>query len=511
MSSVLAGRHRRMHTVLPRPPAREEHLVYADRGRPYVATMEIITFGSKTAAQVFLELHLTWGLALVPLTVLYVVYQLSNMWTNLPGPDFDFAAHADLVADWQPRQWPSVDIFLPVCGEPLAVLANTWGAVSAAIRDYPGIARAWVLDDGPDPDLGLIAAEYGLEYIRRPARGEHKKAGNLRWAFDRTSGEHIVILDADFAPSARFLRETLPYLDDPGVGIVQTPQYFRTDPRQTWVERAGGCAQEIFYRVIQVSRDRLDSALCVGTNAVYRRAALAADGGFTLIPYAEDAHTGLDTMLRGFKIRYIPVVLASGLCPATLSSFFHQQYRWSNGSVSIVFTERMWRVPMTFRSRRAFINGFLWNLWTAIEVVLGPLIPVVILIADPGIVRLNHFLVILPAALAGMLSIPLWHKSGYGPSAWTITIVTGWAQAISLWDYANGKVMSWQPTGGRTRSLKRFRLGVRWNAALAIAWLGLTAWRYEQRHTAGFLLTGAFALVYAAMVACILFTDWREN
>jgi cellulose synthase (UDP-forming) len=505
------GRHRRLHTVLPRPPASAEMYIYSDRDRLYLASLEFINFASKTAGQIFLEVHVLWGFVIAPLTAIFIVYELINFWTNLPGPGFDFTAHAERVANWRPRRWPTVDIFLPVCGEPLLVLQNTWEALSIAIRDYPGVVRAYVLNDGSDPDLDLLAAEYGLEYIRRPRPGEHKKAGNLRWAFNHTVGEYIAVLDADFAPSRRFLRETLPYLDDPRVGIVQTPQFFRTEARQTWVERAGCCAQEIFYRLIQVSRDRYDSALCVGTNAVYRRAALAPNGGFTLIGHSEDAHTGLDTQLRGYKIRYIPVVLATGMCPTRLSSFIHQQYRWCNGTMSIIFARRMWSLPISLRARRTYINGLLWNVWTVAEVVLGPLIPIAVLVFDPSLVRLNYFLVIVPALLAGMLNFPLWHKAGYGPSTWPITIATGWAQAMSMIDYAGGRVMSWQPTGARTNSLSRFRLGLGWNSLQAATWLGLAMWRYYQTRGDGFMVAALFAAMYAAMLTCVLFTDWRDS
>jgi cellulose synthase (UDP-forming) len=510
-TQTVAGRHRRLHTVLPRPPAGQELYVYSERDRLYLASLEVINFVSKTAGQVFLELHVQWGIVLAPLTAIYVIYQLTNLCTNLPGPGFDFGAHTSRVANWWPRRWPAVDIFLPVCGEPLPVLQNTWEAISAAIRDYPGRAVGYVLDDGQDPDLDLLAAEYGLSYLRRPRPGEHKKAGNLRWAFNHTGGDYIAVFDADFAPSSRFLTETLPYFDDPLVGIVQTPQYFRTDARQTWVERAGSCAQEIFYRLIQVSRDRYDCALCVGTNAVYRRAALAPDGGFTLIGHSEDAHTGLDTLLRGFKIRYLPVVLASGMSPTRISSFIHQQYRWCNGTLSLVFARRIWRQPIRLRARRTYVNGFLWNIWTVAEVVLGPLIPIAVLLFDPGLVRPNNFLVIVPALLAGMLNFPLWHKASYGPSTWPIVIATGWAQAMSIADYAAGRVMSWQPSGSRTRSLSRFRLGLAWNWAQASAWIGLAMWRYYVDRNDGFLLAAFFGALYAAMLACVVFTDWRDG
>ena len=143
------------------------------------------------------------------------------------------------------------------------------------LNDYPGAARAFVLDDGPgEEEVREIARSFGFTYVRRPNAGHHKKSGNLAYGLRHTRGEHVVIFDADFRPRPDFLAETLPYMDDPATGLVQTPQYFRVSKDQTWVERAAGATLEVFYRVVQVSRDRFGSALCVGSNAVYRRAAL---------------------------------------------------------------------------------------------------------------------------------------------------------------------------------------------------------------------------------------------
>ena len=84
----------------------------------------------------------------------------------------------------------------------------------------------------------------------------------------------------------------------------------------------------MFYRSIQVSRDRFDAAICVGTSAVYRRAALQPEGGPTLIPYAEDVHTGLDVRKAGWSMVYLPIVLSTGICPNNFDAFVRQQYRW---------------------------------------------------------------------------------------------------------------------------------------------------------------------------------------
>ena len=155
-----------------------------------------------------------------------------------------------------------------------------------------------------------------------------KPAARLR----QLVGEFILILDADFAPRADLPAEMLPYLiADPRLGIVQSPQYFRTGARMSWIERGAGAVQELFYRLMQVSRDRHDGAICVGSCAIYRREALAANGGTTLIEHSEDVHTGFDLRRAGWGLRYIPVPLAAGLCPSDPGSFLIQQYRWCAG------------------------------------------------------------------------------------------------------------------------------------------------------------------------------------
>lgn len=56
-----------------------------------------------------------------------------------------------------------------------------------------------------------------------------------------------------FVIRADFLKETVPYLgEDPTIGIVQTPQFFRRRKEQTWVEQGAGVSQEFFYRMVQV-------------------------------------------------------------------------------------------------------------------------------------------------------------------------------------------------------------------------------------------------------------------
>ncbi len=511
MSALAAqGRHRSSGLVVPEPPRDAERESYAWRALPFLTVGLFLSATCVVLAQALMEIRNAPVLpAAVGLfgcyTVVYFAYQLVSLPVNFTGRSFDRAVHDTFVAAWRPERYPDVDIYLPICREPIEVLRNTWAGAFELIQAYPGFAQAFVLDDGDSNHAERLCQTFGFTYVRRPVHN-HKKSGNLNYAFERTFGEHIVIFDADFRPRADFLAETLPYMDDPAVGLVQTPQFFRVSPRQRWIERAAAATLEIFYRAVQVSRDRFGSALCVGSNCVYRRAALKPMGGFTVIPYAEDSHTGLDARRQGYQLKYIPVPLAAGICPSTLDAFMRQQYRWCCGATSLVWTSHMWSVPMPWRSRLPYIAGWLWNLTTALRTLVLPLIPITLLAFMPYEIQLRNAMLLVPAVITGTVLYPLWHNSPYSPRIWPLSLAVGWAQALAIWDYSRGKVMSWQATRGPGDATRRFWWGITlWNGTLALAWLGLAAWRIGQTGSLRFGIVAVFGVLNAFIVARLIF------
>jgi cellulose synthase/poly-beta-1,6-N-acetylglucosamine synthase-like glycosyltransferase len=504
------GSHRRRAAaqlmVLPAPPDDQEKYVYAHRHLPYLAVLLAICSVAAIASQARFE-ALPW---MWPFSIFTAVTALAfglALPFSFAGPGFDWAEHQLRVHAWSPARYPDIDIYLPICAEPIEVLRNTWTAVFELCHGYPGFLRVYVLDDGVDPDAERLAANFGFHYVVRPDPGAFKKAGNLRHAFTRTSGEFFVILDADFAPRADFLDETLPYFDDPDIGIVQTPQYFRTSADQTWVERAAGAMQEIFYRAIQVSRDRLGAAICVGSCAVYRRAAVAPAGGPTLIAYAEDVHTGLDVIRHGWTVKYVPVVLATGMCPPSLDMFVHQQYRWCRGATSTVLTARLWKTPMALGARLSHVSGLAYYAQTALAVFAVPLIAIALLARDPASVGgLENSQLILFAITAGTFLLPAWTTSAFNiREVFPLMEVRGWAHALALWDWLRGTTMAWAPTGGPVSRIRRFRAGVvAWNGSAAAAWVSLAAWRTAQFRSEQCLILAAMGLLYATGQARVL-------
>jgi cellulose synthase (UDP-forming) len=500
------GRHRLYGLGLPAPPTDEEKTSYADRNLALIIRTSLASFGALLISQarfVFLNPVLTWSF--LPFAAFTLAYYVLSLAVNTGTRGFDQAAHTEFVSAWRPDRYPSLDVFLPVCGEPLTVLRNTWEHVARLAHAYPGTLTVYVLDDGTDDRVRVLASDFGFSWVARPDRGWMKKAGNLRHGFTRSDGEFILILDADFAPRPDLPLEMLPYLDaEPSLGIVQSPQYFRTRGRMSWMERGAGAVQELFYRLVQVSRDRHQGAICVGSCAIYRREALRENGGTTLIEHSEDVHTGFDLRRSGWGLRYIPVPLAAGLCPSDPDSFLVQQYRWCSGSMSLLGSRKFWTTKMAWRTRCCYLSGFCYYVHTALFTFMAPAIPLVMLIFIPDRVRFINYVFIVPSMIYNVVVFPAWHRSRFGPEAFMAKLLYGWAHLFALWDICRRKRLGWQPTGGdkRKAGTRRIWVGVTaWNGGTALAWVVLAAWRMSQFGPVfiPLLATGLFACVITGM------------
>ena len=262
--------------VLPMPPTDKEKYSYVRRHSWILTVCTVLTFPPLVYSQIRLFDDSPWFLVYAPFMVLGTLTFFVSLLADGIGRGFDLAEHRKIAASWLPLWYPSVDVFLPTYGEPIELLRNSWTNVAALRAAYNGKLTPYVLDDGARPEVKWLARQFGFAYAVRPNRGWYKKSGNLKYGFEISDGDFILLLDADFAPRPDLLDETLPYFAlFPEVGIVQTPQYFHVVDEQTWVERGAGAIQELFYRSIQATRARKEGAICVGSCAVYRRTARA--------------------------------------------------------------------------------------------------------------------------------------------------------------------------------------------------------------------------------------------
>ncbi|WP_432009225.1 glycosyltransferase family 2 protein [Streptomyces bacillaris] len=455
---------------LPQPPSDDELYWYFGPQHRWVLVSSSLAFVF-TAATMFafaLRTPALWAfLAVLALNV--VALALSSV-NSLRQRRLTRASHEVLVRAWQPAELPTVDLYLPTCGEPLPVLDNAYRAVAAL--DWPGALTVWVLDDGDRPEVEELAARHGYTYVVRPDRGHLKKAGNLNHALTLSSSEFIAILDADFAPRPDFLRHLVPYLADPAVGIVQSPQCFDTDGTMGWIQRAAGAAQEWFFRWIQPSRDASDAAICCGSNAVYRRTAIDLVGGFARLDHSEDLYTGLALHEQGFRTLYVPVLVAKGTSPDELTSYVNQQYRWAMGNLHLLGTPVLQRMRAPWRMRLCFYEGVVGYLTTAVNTFAAPLPPLVMMFWYPDHIRPWHVLPLLAPLWLWHVLLPRISRTRWRVEVIRANVLTSVAAATAFWHTLRGRSAAWVPTGVRARgssgSMARRVVGV------SLVWLALS-------------------------------------
>jgi cellulose synthase/poly-beta-1,6-N-acetylglucosamine synthase-like glycosyltransferase len=425
-------------------------------------------------------------LVLLPVLVLIVISSFCFISISVHVPPFDLNRHNTLVATSSSFA-PSVDILLPVCNEEIPVLQNTWSGVAELVAAYPGIATPFVLDDGNRAETKALAERFGFRYSSRPNLRELKKAGNLLHGYQRSSSEYIAIFDADFRPRPDFLKETIPYFAlEPQLGILQTPQFFDTSYDLDWLARSAGAVQEFFYRLAQPGRQARAEAICVGSNAVYRRTALDQNHGPTQIQHSEDVHTGFDLRALGWSIRYVPLNLAKGLCPSHAQAFFNQQYRWCMGSMSLLTMAKFWRRrPFPFFARVGYFSGFAYYIQTGVMIIFGPLIPVLILSLNPSIVRISNYWPLVPLFMFSYLVLPLWHRCHYGIANPSVRILIAWSHLIAIVGRITNRHLEWRPTGSSRDSsvhFKTMQIGLySWTLPTSLAWTSLAVWHGVSR------------------------------
>ena len=261
---------------------------------------------------------------------------------------------------------PPVLVQLPVFNE-----RDVVGRLVAAVGrfDWPrDRLRIQLLDDGDDNSVAMgyeaIAAlrlqGIDAEQIRRDDRRGFK-AGALEHglAVDALHRDgpapFVAIFDADFVPHPDFLRRALPtLLADDSAAFVQG-RWEHLNPDRSLLTRAQAIGIDGHFAIEQGARAWSGLALNFnGTCGVWRRAAIAASGGWQHDTLTEDLDLSYRAQLEGWRACYLQDLAVPGELPPTLEAWRSQQFRWAKGSLQ---TARK-LLPSIWRSRWSMARKF---------------------------------------------------------------------------------------------------------------------------------------------------------
>jgi cellulose synthase/poly-beta-1,6-N-acetylglucosamine synthase-like glycosyltransferase len=309
------------------------------------------------------------------------------------------------------EQLPHVTVQLPVFNE-LYVVERL--IASVCDLDYPrDRLEIQVLDDSTD-DTTVIARRavdhwraqgIDIQYVHRTNR-QGFKAGALENGLRTAKGQFVAVFDADFVPQKDFLRRTVHFFTDDGVGMVQV-RWEHLNRKASPLTEVQSILLDGHFVIEHTARNRSGRFFNFnGTAGIWRRATIASAGGWQHDTLTEDLDLSYRAQLAGWKFLYLPEVVAPAEIPAEMSAFKSQQHRWAKGSIQTA----MKLLPRIFKSRlpHEVKKEAFFHLTANVAYLL--MIPLAILMPITVVVRVSHgwievLLLDLPFFAAATMSV----------------------------------------------------------------------------------------------------------
>ncbi len=200
-----------------------------------------------------------------------------------------------------------------------------------------------VLDDSTDDTVKVARAVcrqyrrlgYDIACLHRADRVGYK-AGALKNGLKTAKGELVAMFDADFVPTADFLRQAVPYFADAGIAFVQGcwDHLNRNDSLLTQVQAILLDGHFVFEHT---ARHRSQAFFNFsGTAGMWRVSAIADAGGWQDDTITEDADLSYRAQLKGWRGVYLKDLVVPAELPVDVNAFKSQQHRWAKGNAQVI-------------------------------------------------------------------------------------------------------------------------------------------------------------------------------
>lgn len=294
---------------------------------------------------------------------------------------------------------PFITIQLPIYNERF-VVKRVIDAV-AMIKWPKDRLEIQILDDSTDDTKDIIQTcakqwrkkGFNIHVIRRKNRLGFK-AGALSNGLKYARGEFIAIFDADFVPGSDFLYRTIPYFNDPKIGMVQARwSFLNTD--HSWLTMLQSVFLGQHFSIEQFVRYNKGFFFNFnGTAGIWRREAIESSGGWQSDTVTEDLDLSYRAQLRGWKFVYLDNVSVPSELPVRMSDFRSQQQRWAKGSIQTAkkILPQILFSPLSISIKREAFVHLLANIcWLLGTIATLTLFPAIIYRKDIGIYQIIHF------------------------------------------------------------------------------------------------------------------------
>jgi cellulose synthase (UDP-forming) len=180
----------------------------------------------------------------------------------------------------------------------------------------------------------------------------------------------------------------------------------------------------------------------------------------------------------GHATRYVHVVVAKGLCPDDLAGFLNQQYRWCNGSLTLLQSTDANRRPLTIRQRICFWSGFMYYIATAVNVFTLHIPGIAMALFYSQHVRASDYVPFLAGIWVYFVLLPMVFRARWRFEVLRVQMAYSFCHAVALAHKLTGRSAGWVVTGavsassGLARTISKVGL-VGITVPLALCWAGV--------------------------------------
>ena len=252
---------------------------------------------------------------------------------------FLVAAQAPRRPLTHPSTLPSVTVLVAARNE--ATVADRLLAALAKL-EYPSDRLSFVLvcdgcTDGTSETFARWAAGRSAAVVALPAR--LGKAAALNAGLGACAGEIVVVLDADLRPRPDFLRELVAAFADERVAAAAAYLH-PVNADANVVARYAAVTSWVHQLVTSAAADRLGLNPPTFGAAGYRRSALAAIGGFPVVPVGVDVAASRRLTRQGWRTRFVRGAVADNVVVSEFADYWRQHVRWARSGFRVPAHER---------------------------------------------------------------------------------------------------------------------------------------------------------------------------
>lgn len=335
-----------------------------------------------------------------------LIYLFLRYQKHKPKPKAKFAA----------GKLPRVTVQLPLFNE-MYVAERLIDAVTKL--EYPReLLEIQVLDDSTDDTCQIASAAvkrrfdegFDITYHHREDRTGFK-AGALEAGLKKSSGEFILIFDADFVPRPDCIRRMIDFFTDERVGMVQM-RWSHINADYSLLTKVQAIMLDGHFVIEQTARNRCGGFFNFnGTAGIWRREAIEWSGGWQHDTLAEDTDLSYRAQLMGWHFVYLADDDVPAELPVEINAFKSQQRRWAKGvvQVGIKLFRRIWHDPRL--SSRVKLEQFFrltGNLAAPLVIVLALInLPILIIRYNQGLFHL--FMLDVPILTFSTVSVIVYY------------------------------------------------------------------------------------------------------